>query len=218
MVRVAASLVPSSSAPARLRQRSSQLIGANGKVIPGDDLIGKEKRQQEQPSARTQMTAGLGAAGLGAQTNHNQQSSSFLDESVQARQVDGTSEGVFVMEDQHLGVALDALVGAGISADGGSDNVLGSVMTMAVLSDGELTPVRRSKQNADAADVHSLEKVEKRVAIKNLKDPQGNANAVINLVYSFSSDRIEQNLGGVRISLGGKDKLIAGSIALIKNV
>ena len=71
-------------------------------------------------------------------------------------------------EDQYLGAILEAMVEAGVSAD---VNVLGSVMTMAVLSDGELTPVRRSKWNADVADVHSLEKAEKRVAIKNLEDP-----------------------------------------------
>jgi len=122
---------------------------------------------------------------------------------------------VLVGEDQYLGAGPEAMVEAGVSADG---NVLGSVMTMAVLSDGELTPVRRSKRNADVADVHSLEKAEKRVAIKNLEDPQGNAKAVINSVVSFSSDRIEQNLGGVGISLGGRENLIAGSIALIKDV
>ena len=37
-------------------------------------------------------------------------------------------------------------------------------------------------------------------------------------VVSFSSDRIEQNLGGVGISLGGSENLIAGSIALIKDI
>ena len=82
-------------------------------------------------------------------------------------------------EDQYLGAGPEAMVEAGVSADG---NVLGSVMTIAVLSDGELTPVRRSKRNADVADVHSLEKAEKRVAIKNLDYPQGNAKAVINSV------------------------------------
>ncbi|CAD6244657.1 unnamed protein product [Miscanthus lutarioriparius] len=43
---------------------------------------------------------------------------------------------------------------------------------MAVLSDGELTPVRRSKRNADVVDVDSLERVERRVTIKNLEKPQ----------------------------------------------
>ena len=118
-------------------------------------------------------------------------------------------------EDQYLGAVPEAMVEARVSVDG---NVLGSVMTMAVLSDGELTPVRRSKRNADVADVHSLEKAEKRVAINNLDDPQGNAKAVFNSVVSFSSDRIEQNLGGVGISLGGSENLIAGSIALIKDI
>jgi hypothetical protein len=81
-------------------------------------------------------------------------------------QTDGTSDGVLMMEDQHLGAAFDALINAGVSADGESDNILGSVMAMAVLSDEELTPVRHSKRNADAADVHSLENVEKRIALK----------------------------------------------------
>jgi hypothetical protein len=78
--------------------------------------------------------------------------------------------------------------------------------------------VRCSKRNADVADVHSLEKAEKRIAIKNLEESHGNINAVINFVCSFSSDRIEQNLGGVRISLGGKESLIADSVAPIKDV
>jgi hypothetical protein len=92
---------------------------------------------------------------------------------------------VFSIEDQHLGVLLDAMVDVGVSADGGSNDVLGSVMMMAVLFDGELTPVRRSKWNADVADVHSLEKAEKRIAIKNLEEPQGNENAIINSVCFF---------------------------------
>jgi hypothetical protein len=99
-----------------------------------------------------------------------------------------------VIEDQHIGAALDAMVNSRVSADGESNNVLGSVMTMTVLSNGELTPARHSKRNADVADVHSLEKAQKRVAIKNLEAPQGNENTVINSVCSFSSDRIEKNL------------------------
>jgi hypothetical protein len=63
---------------------------------------------------------------------------------------------------QHLGALLDAMIEAGVSADGGSKKELGSVMTMAVLSDGELTPVRHSKWNANVADVDSLEKAEKK--------------------------------------------------------
>ena len=95
------------------------------------------------------------------QKTDNQQPSTLDEEPVEARQADGAADGVFAIEDQHLGVLLDAMVEAGVSADGGSNNVLGSVMTMAVLSDGELTLVRRSKWNVDVADVHSLEKAEK---------------------------------------------------------
>jgi hypothetical protein len=49
---------------------------------------------------------------------------------------------------------------AGVTANGGSEKELGSVMKMTILSDG-VTPVRRSKRNADVADVGSLEKGEK---------------------------------------------------------
>jgi hypothetical protein len=105
---------------------------------------------------------------------------------------------------------------AGVSADGGSKQELGSIMTMAVLSDGELTLVWHSKRNANVADVDSLEKAEKRVAIKNLDVTQGNAK--INSVYSFPNGRIEQNLGGVGISLGDNENLILWSVDLIKDV
>ncbi|CAD6217740.1 unnamed protein product [Miscanthus lutarioriparius] len=67
---------------------------------------------------------------------------------------------------------------------------------MAIMSNGELTPVRRSKRNTEVADVDSLEKAERRVAVKNLEEPQG----------------------GVGISLGDNDDLMIGSIALLKNV
>jgi hypothetical protein len=46
----------------------------------------------------------------------------------------------------------------------------GSVTT--ILLDGELTPVWQSKRNADTADAGSLEKAEKRVAVKNLEEPK----------------------------------------------
>jgi hypothetical protein len=41
-------------------------------------------------------------------------------------------------------------------------------MMMAVLFDGELTPVWHSKQNADMVDVDSFERAERRVVVKNL--------------------------------------------------
>jgi hypothetical protein len=47
-------------------------------------------------------------------------------------------------------------------------------MKMAILSDGELTPVRRSKRNVMIADVDSFERAERQVAVKNLEEPQGN--------------------------------------------
>jgi hypothetical protein len=65
-------------------------------------------------------------------------------------------------------------------------------------------------------DVDSLKRVERRVAIKNLEEPQGNLD--VHSFCSFSKVRIKKNLGGVGISLGGNDNLILGSISLIKDV
>ena len=74
---------------------------------------------------------------------------------------------------QHLGALLDAMVQAGLSADGGPKKELGSIMTMDILSDGELTPVRHSKQNADVADVHALQKAEKKELLTEIsRNPQ----------------------------------------------
>jgi hypothetical protein len=61
-----------------------------------------------------------------------------------------------------------ALLKAGVVADGETKTDLGSVMKIAVLSNGELTPVRRSKRNAIVADVDSFKRAERRVAVKNL--------------------------------------------------
>jgi hypothetical protein len=108
------------------------------------------------------------------------------------------------------------MLGAGVTADGGLEKELGSVMKMAILSDGELTPVRRSKRNADVAGAGSLEMAEKRIAVKNLEEPQGNLND--KLFCSFSKSRIMENLDRVGISLGDKDGLIISSIDLLKNV
>ena len=73
-------------------------------------------------------------------------------------QFDGAREGEIANGAQHLGALLDAMIEAGVSADGGSKKELGSVIKMVVLLDGVLTPVQRSKRNADVADVDSLEK------------------------------------------------------------
>jgi len=131
-------------------------------------------------------------------------------------QIDGAAEGAFADGAQHLGVLLDAMLGVGVAADGESKKDLGSVMKMAIMSNGELTPVRRSKRNAEVADVDSREKAERRVTIKNLEEPQGNLN--VNSFCFFSNVHIKENLGGVGISLGDKDDLMIGSIALLKNV
>jgi hypothetical protein len=116
---------------------------------------------------------------------------------------------------QHHGDLSNAMLEVGIAANG-ETNDLGSVMMMMVLSDGELTPVWRSKQNADVVDVDSFERAERRVVVKNLEEPQGNLG--VHSFCSFSNVYIEENLGGVGISLGGNDNLILGSISLIKDV
>ena len=45
-------------------------------------------------------------------------------------------------------------------------------MTIAVMSDGEITPVRRSKRNADVVDVDSLEKAEKELLSRISRKPK----------------------------------------------
>jgi hypothetical protein len=65
--------------------------------------------------------------------------------------------------------------------------------------------MRRSKRNADVAHVDSLEKAEKRVTVKNLEETQG--KPVVNSLCAFSNIHIEQNLGGVGISLGDNETL-----------
>jgi hypothetical protein len=133
---------------------------------------------------------------------------------ISAGQVDGAAEGAFADGAQHLGVLLDAMVGARVTADGESKKELGSVMKIVVLSYGELTLVRRSKRNADVADVDSLEKAERTVAVKNLEEPQGNLND--KSICSFFNVCVKENLGEVGISLGEKDDLTIESIAPLK--
>ena len=108
-------------------------------------------------------------------------------------QIDGAAEGAFANGAQHLGVLLDTMLGVGVGADGESKKDLGSVMKMAIMSNGELTPVRRSKRNAEVADVDSREKAERRVTIKNLEEPQGNLN--VNSFCSFSNVHIKETWG-----------------------
>jgi hypothetical protein len=127
----------------------------------------------------------------------------------------GATEGEVADGTQHLGALLDAMIEAGVQADGVPEKEWGSVMTMAVLADGELTPVRRSKRNVDVADVDSLEKAEKRVAVKNLEGTQG--KPFVNSVCAFSNIHIEKNLGGLGITLGDNDVLIQESITFIKD-
>jgi len=231
-VRSATSLT--SSAPARLLQRSLQLVRPGGKpatsAMVAAIVEGGSKGQTLQPTMglTTQTvdanqnlgkmsTSATLVAALDPQENFKQSSIVNDDEQMEVSvgQLDGAA-GEVADGAQHLGALLDAMIEAGVTADGGSKKELGSVMTMAIPSDGELTLVRRSKRNAVVADVDSLEKAEKRVAIKNLEETQGKAN--VNSVCSFSNVRFEQNLGEVGISLGDKENIILGSVALIKDV
>jgi len=79
---------------------------------------------------------------------------------------DGPTEG-----DAHHHGDSDAILEAGIAANGKTKNDMGSVMKMAVVFDGDLTPVRHSKRNADVVDVDSFERAERRVVVKNLEEP-----------------------------------------------
>jgi hypothetical protein len=184
------------------------------KGLNSDGTVGQ--MQQPTKGLAVQTAVATVAAALDSQNNFEQPSFLIEEEQVQVSmgQSNGAAEGGIADGAQHLGALLGALIEAGVSADGGSRKELGSVMTMAVLSDGELTPVRRSKWNTGVADVDSLEKVEKRVVVKNLEETKCNTKEVC----SFSNIHIEQNLGGVGISLGDNENLIHGSVALIKDV
>jgi hypothetical protein len=114
---------------------------------------------------------------------------------------------------QHLGILLDDMLGAGVSADGGSEEKFRSIMRMAILSDRELTPIRWSKRNTVAADVGSLDKAEKRVAVKNLEDSQG--NLCNNSFCSLSNFCIKENLEGLGIIMGANENMSANSIVLL---
>jgi hypothetical protein len=81
---------------------------------------------------------------------------------------DGPREGMLTGDAQHHGDLSDAMLEVGIAANG-ETNDLGSAMMMAVLFDGELTPVWHSKRNADMVDVDSFERAERRVVVKNLE-------------------------------------------------
>jgi hypothetical protein len=154
----------------------------------------------------------------GPHGNSKQSFIASIDDQMEASvgQFVGATEGEVADGTQHLGALLDAMIEAGVQADGVPEKEWGSVMTMAVLADGELTPVRRSKRNVDVADVDSLEKAEKRVAVKNLEGTQG--KPFVNSVCAFSNIHIEKNLGGLGITLGDNDVLIQESITFIKDI
>jgi hypothetical protein len=49
-------------------------------------------------------------------------------------QDNGVAGGALADGAQHLGILLDAMLGAGVSADGGSEEEFGSVMRMAIVT------------------------------------------------------------------------------------
>ena len=61
-----------------------------------------------------------------------------------------------------------------------------------------------------------MRRQKKTVAVKNLEETQG--KLIINSVCAFSNIHIEQNLGGVGISLGEDEILRQESVALIEEV
>jgi hypothetical protein len=184
-------------------QRISQLPRAPGKSAisaDGGAAKGGAIGRTQQPT----LSATATARERQEISSIEQQSTPFENDQIQVLvgQDDRAAEGALADGAQHLGILHDAMLGAGVAADGGSERELGSVMKMAILLDGELTPVRRSKRNADVADVGSLEKAEKRIAVKNLEEPQRNLHD--KSFCSFSKICIEENLGGVGISLGDR--------------
>ena len=144
-VRNAASLAPSSSfgslsAPARLLQRSPQL-GRAGSKPPGLTMVAQLKTTVEENLAMngsTDRTLQSTKKGLAAHQNKptmvtmaaacdSQQIASSNQPSIMNGEVqleasvgqfDGTVEGVVVHGEQHLGAFLDAMLGAGVLADG----------------------------------------------------------------------------------------------------
>jgi hypothetical protein len=223
------------SAPARLSARPSGVNAAalpqkisqpsradKAKVLASETMLDTEqgtKVLHTQVAATSSKKSKLGMSTMSAtrnvalETTTLSQSSAMMDvEQVQVSlgHLDELTEG-----DAHH-VDSVALLKAGVVADGETKTDLGSVMKMAILSDGELTPVQRSKRNVMIADVDSFERAERRVAVKNMEEPQGNID--VHSFCSFSNVHIEENLGGVGISLGSSNKLIHGSISLIKNI
>ena len=114
-------------------------------------MVNQPKLQQEglTPDSAVgqtqQPTKGLvvQTAGAALDSQKNFEQPFFMNEEEQVevpvRQSDGAAEGWIADGAQHLGALLDAMIEAGVSADGGSKKELGSIMTMAVLSGGELT-------------------------------------------------------------------------------
>ena len=73
------------------------------------------------------------------------------------------------------------------------------------------TTIRRSCRSKAKADEHTLQKIERMAAKKNLESPGTSFT-------SFSDSRIVSNLGRVGINLGSSDDIVKASIVSIKNL
>jgi hypothetical protein len=126
------------SAPAYMVQRILQLprapgksaISANGGTAKGGAIgLTQQPTLSATATAREQQEI----------SSIEQQSTPFFENDqiqVSVGQDDRVAEGAPADGAQHLGILYDAMLGAGVAADGGSERELGSVMKLAILPDG----------------------------------------------------------------------------------
>lgn len=151
------------SVPARMAQRISQLPRAPQLSASPDDggaLMGGAVGQAHYST----LAASARAEEWQENTTMSEQPPALVEKAqlhMAVGQNDG-AEGAHAEGAHHLGILSKAMLEAGVAADGGIEKEFGSVMELAILSDGELTPVRRSKRIVDVADMGSLEKAEKK--------------------------------------------------------
>jgi hypothetical protein len=143
-VRTTAAL--SSSAPARMLQRPSQLVGSGGKAVsqgstPQPTLGTMTQTGSDQNLGKLSMPDTMGAT-RDPQGNTKQSFIASTDNQMKASvgQFVWATEGEVADGAQHLGALLDAMIEAGVKANGVSKKEWGSVMTMVVLADREPTP------------------------------------------------------------------------------
>lgn len=76
----------------------------------------------------------------------------------------------------------------------------------------KMPPLRRSQRSSAMSDEHTLKKVERGVAARNLETTGTSASSL-----SFTDSRISSNLSNIGVSLARDDKLINNYIVSIKN-